>query len=366
MGIGFAIPVSTAKMVMEQIIRSGAVTRGWIGVEAAGDHPGDRRVLQAARRARRDHRRRAARRSRRQGGRKARRRAHRDQRRAGRRIRRPCSTWWRPCSRARRAKMKLRRQRSRSRSAVTSGAARNRRRGNSVDDAPDLATPIPGGSMKRMIALARRRDARGRDRPGLRPGEGNQDRAHLRQDRAARGLRQAEQHRLHDGPRVPHRRQDGAARPQDRGHREGRPVQARHRQGRARRGLSATTRSTSRSAPVGSGVALAMLPVAEEYKKILIVEPAVADSITGDKWNRYIFRTGAQLDAGRGGGRRDADGRRQHRHARAGLRLRPRRRQGRSRMRSPRSAPRRRSCTRSTRRSRPPTSPRRRSASSTR
>ncbi len=33
MGIGFAIPVSTAKMVMEQIIRSGTVTRGWIGVE---------------------------------------------------------------------------------------------------------------------------------------------------------------------------------------------------------------------------------------------------------------------------------------------------------------------------------------------
>ena len=44
--------------------------------------------------------------------------------------------------------------------------------------------------------------------------------------------------------------------------------------------------------PTSSGVALAMLPVAEEYKKILIVEPAVADSITGDKWNRYIFRTG--------------------------------------------------------------------------
>ena len=43
--------------------------------------------------------------------------------------------------------------------------------------------------------------------------------------------------------------------------------------------------------PTGSGVALAMLPVAEEYKKILLVEPAVADSITGDKWNRYIFRT---------------------------------------------------------------------------
>jgi len=44
--------------------------------------------------------------------------------------------------------------------------------------------------------------------------------------------------------------------------------------------------------PTASGVALAMLPVAEEYKKVLIVEPAVADSITGDKWNKYIFRTG--------------------------------------------------------------------------
>jgi len=41
-----------------------------------------------------------------------------------------------------------------------------------------------------------------------------------------------------------------------------------------------------------SAVALAMLPVAQDNKKILIVEPAVADSITGDKWNRYIFRTG--------------------------------------------------------------------------
>ncbi|MBI5582852.1 MAG: substrate-binding domain-containing protein [Deltaproteobacteria bacterium] len=41
-----------------------------------------------------------------------------------------------------------------------------------------------------------------------------------------------------------------------------------------------------------SSVALAMLPVAKEFKKILIVEPAVADSITGEAWNRYIFRTG--------------------------------------------------------------------------
>ena len=44
--------------------------------------------------------------------------------------------------------------------------------------------------------------------------------------------------------------------------------------------------------PTSSGTALAMLSVAEEYKKVLLVEPAVADSITGDKWNRYIFRTG--------------------------------------------------------------------------
>lgn len=40
-----------------------------------------------------------------------------------------------------------------------------------------------------------------------------------------------------------------------------------------------------------SGSALAMLPVAAEYKKVLVVEPAVADAITGEKWNRYVFRT---------------------------------------------------------------------------
>jgi serine protease DegQ len=34
LGIGFAIPTSSAKQVMEQIIASGSVTRGWIGVEA--------------------------------------------------------------------------------------------------------------------------------------------------------------------------------------------------------------------------------------------------------------------------------------------------------------------------------------------
>ena len=76
-----------------------------------------------------------------------------------------------------------------------------------------------------------------------------------------------------------------------------------------------------------SAATIAMLPVAEEHKKILIVEPAVADQITGDKWNRYIFRTARNSIAGRdlerGGDRR---ARREHRHAGAGLRVRPRRR----------------------------------------
>ena len=38
-GIGFAIPVSLAKKVMEQIIETGGVTRGWFGVEVADVSP---------------------------------------------------------------------------------------------------------------------------------------------------------------------------------------------------------------------------------------------------------------------------------------------------------------------------------------
>ena len=62
--------------------------------------------------------------------------------------------------------------------------------------------------------------------------------------------------------------------------------------------------------PTASPVALAMLPVAEEYKKILLVEPAVADSITGDKWNKYIFRTGrnSSQDAASNAAAMDAPG----------------------------------------------------------
>lgn len=39
-----------------------------------------------------------------------------------------------------------------------------------------------------------------------------------------------------------------------------------------------------------SGGALSMAPVAEEYGKILMVEPAIADSLTGSAWNKYLFR----------------------------------------------------------------------------
>jgi len=38
-GIGFAIPVSLAKTVMEEIIETGTVTRGWFGVEVANITP---------------------------------------------------------------------------------------------------------------------------------------------------------------------------------------------------------------------------------------------------------------------------------------------------------------------------------------
>ncbi|MBL4954508.1 substrate-binding domain-containing protein [Neobacillus sp. OS1-32] len=36
---------------------------------------------------------------------------------------------------------------------------------------------------------------------------------------------------------------------------------------------------------------LAVLPLAEEYQKIMVVEPAAADSITGSEFNKYIFHS---------------------------------------------------------------------------
>jgi branched-chain amino acid transport system substrate-binding protein len=41
-----------------------------------------------------------------------------------------------------------------------------------------------------------------------------------------------------------------------------------------------------------SADALAISPIAEEFKTVIIFEPAAADVITGMFWNRYIFRTG--------------------------------------------------------------------------
>jgi len=35
---------------------------------------------------------------------------------------------------------------------------------------------------------------------------------------------------------------------------------------------------------------LSIMPVAEEFKKVLVVDSAISDSITGSKWNKYIFR----------------------------------------------------------------------------
>jgi S1-C subfamily serine protease len=39
MGIGFAIPVNTARQVLEGIVKEGGVRRGWIGVEPADLSP---------------------------------------------------------------------------------------------------------------------------------------------------------------------------------------------------------------------------------------------------------------------------------------------------------------------------------------
>ena len=40
-----------------------------------------------------------------------------------------------------------------------------------------------------------------------------------------------------------------------------------------------------------SGVTKGLLPIAEEYERILLIEPAVADSLTGADSNRYVFKT---------------------------------------------------------------------------
>ena len=157
---------------------------------------------------------------------------------------------------------------------------------------------------------------------------GHQDRADRGKTRPARGLRQADRGRPHDGPGIPHRRQDDV---------NGRKIVVIVKDDQSKPDIAKSLldeaygddKADIAVGTTSSGAALAMLPVAEEYKKVLIVEPAVADSITGDKWNRYIFRTArnstqdALADRGRA-----PQGRRLGRHAGAGLCLRPRRRRG--------------------------------------
>lgn len=44
-----------------------------------------------------------------------------------------------------------------------------------------------------------------------------------------------------------------------------------------------------------SAVALAIAPLAQEYEKVFMVDPAAADEITGAAFNKYVFRTGRNL-----------------------------------------------------------------------
>lgn len=54
---------------------------------------------------------------------------------------------------------------------------------------------------------------------------------------------------------------------------------------------------------ISSGVAAAITPLLEQYKKVMIVEPAASDDITGKNYTRYVFRTAsnASQDALAGG-----------------------------------------------------------------
>jgi branched-chain amino acid transport system substrate-binding protein len=54
---------------------------------------------------------------------------------------------------------------------------------------------------------------------------------------------------------------------------------------------------------VSSAATLVVAGIAEEYQRLLLVDPAAADSITGANWNRFVFRTAASVwqDAAAGG-----------------------------------------------------------------
>jgi ABC-type branched-subunit amino acid transport system ATPase component/ABC-type branched-subunit amino acid transport system substrate-binding protein len=54
---------------------------------------------------------------------------------------------------------------------------------------------------------------------------------------------------------------------------------------------------------VSSAATIVVAGIAEEYQRVLLVEPAAADSITGENYNQYVFRTAASVsqDAAAGG-----------------------------------------------------------------
>jgi serine protease DegQ len=92
MGIGFAIPVDTARQVMEALVRDGQVRRGWIGVEPRDLTPEWPRAFGLpVKRGRADHRR-AAGRAGQQGRPAARRRGAAV---ADKPVATPCSCWLR-------------------------------------------------------------------------------------------------------------------------------------------------------------------------------------------------------------------------------------------------------------------------------
>lgn len=52
-----------------------------------------------------------------------------------------------------------------------------------------------------------------------------------------------------------------------------------------------------------SAVTIVVAGIAQEYRRLLLVEPAAADSITGAHFNRYVFRTGPNVSQDAAGGR---------------------------------------------------------------
>ena len=193
-----------------------------------------------------------------------------------------------------------------------------------------------------------------------------EDRADLQQDRTARSLCPPDRGGLHARPRIRDPGQDGDRWPQDPGHPQGRPAQARHGQGRARAGLwrrqGRHRRRHHRLADRARDAAGRRGVQEDPDRRARRGRPDHRRQV-----EPLHLPHRAQLLAGRAGRRGDAEGREhQHRHARPGQRLRQGRHrlaqgsagggrlEGQGRARGIRAG------------SRPPTSPPRASACSTR